>query len=503
MTRKLATLLGDPRVRVRRPGDLGSADPGDHPDHPDHPDHNGRCVIYWMQRAQRAQDNPALDLAIELGNELGRPVVVFLGLVPFYPHANWRHYQFLVEGLPDLAERLARRGVGFVLRRYPEHGLLPFAAEVRPCLVVGDENPLRETEAWRGRLAATLTVPFFTVDADVVVPTSLIPREQFAARTLRPCIHRVLPSYLVPGREPVARHRWPRTPAPEGLDPRSDLLAGWNAAGANLDRSVSPVAGFRGGAARGEALLERFIREGLDGYHHRRNRPELPGTSQLSPYLHFGQLGPRQVALAVRGADAPEDDRRAFLEELIVRRELSVNYVLRNPNYDRLTGCEAWAQRTLAEHARDPRPLLLSEARLEAGDTPDPLWNAAQRQMVETGWMHGYLRMYWAKKILEWSRSPEEAFDIAVRLNDRYELDGRDPNGYTGIAWAIGGKHDRAWGPERPIFGMVRYMSYASTSRKFDAASYIQQVSAPGAAPAAPQRRLQIASPTEAPRRRP
>ncbi|HEX2571484.1 MAG TPA: deoxyribodipyrimidine photo-lyase, partial [Polyangia bacterium] len=403
-----------------------------------------------------------------------RPVVVFLGLVPFYPRANWRHYQFLVEGLPVLAERLARRGVGFVLRRYPDHRLLPLVAEVRPCLLVGDENPLRETETWREHVAAQLAVPFFTVDADVVVPTALISREQFAARTLRPRIHRLLPTYLVPGKEPVARRRWPPAPALPGLDPRGDLLAGWGPEGTRFDRSVAPVAGFRGGAAEGEALLERFIRERLDGYHHRRNRPELPGTSQLSPYLHFGQLGPRQVALAVGGAEAPAADREAFLEELIVRRELAVNYVVHNPNYDRLAGCEAWARRSLAEHARDPRLALLSEERLEAGESPDPLWNAAQRQMVETGWMHGYLRMYWAKRLLEWTASPEEAFDLAVRMNDRYELDGRDPNGYAGIAWAIGGKHDRAWGPERPIFGKVRYMSYASTSRKFDAASYIE-----------------------------
>jgi deoxyribodipyrimidine photo-lyase len=479
MTR-LDLLLRDPRVRTRRPGP---------------PDPEGRSIIYWMQHAQRAQDNPALDLAIELGNELGRPVVVFLGLVPFYPRANLRHYQFLCEGLPDLAERLARRGVGFVLRRYPEHRLLPFAVAARPCLVVGDENPLRETEAWRQKLAATLTVPLYTVDANVVVPTSIIPHEQFAARTLRPRIHRVLASYLVRGREPVACIPWTPAVPLESLDPRGDLLAGWPAG--TLDRTVAPVAGFRGGASRGEALLERFIRDRIDGYHDHRNRPELPGTSQLSPYLHFGQLGPRQVALRVLRADVPEADRQAFLEELIVRRELAENYVVYNPNYDRLVGCETWALHTLADHAHDPRPLVVSEVRLEVGDTPDPLWNAAERQMVDTGWMHGYLRMYWAKKILEWTRSPEEAFDIAVRLNDRYELDGRDPNGYTGIAWAIGGKHDRAWGPERPIFGKVRYMSYASTSRKFDAASYIRQFD-PGARPkSGPQTQLDLVTKEE------
>jgi deoxyribodipyrimidine photo-lyase len=182
------------------------------------------------------------------------------------------------------------------------------------------------------------------------------------------------------------------------------------------------------------------------------------------------------VALAVRDAEAPSEDRKAFLEQLIVRRELSINFVRFNPHYDRLQGAEPWALRTLDEHRRDEREYRYSEAQLENAETHDPLWNAAQQQMVVGGWMHGYLRMYWAKKILEWTRSPEEAFEIAVRLNDRYELDGRDPNGYTGIAWAMGGKHDRAWGPERPVYGKIRYMSYPSTSRKFDSKAYINRV---------------------------
>ena len=169
-------------------------------------------------------------------------------------------------------------------------------------------------------------------------------------------------------------------------------------------------------------------------------------------------------------------DKKAFLEELIVRRELAVNFVRFNPHYDSLESCEKWARRTLREHASDPRSYRYKEVSLENAETHDPLWNASQKQMVMTGWMHGYLRMYWAKKILQWTRSPEEALNICIRLNDRYELDGRDPNGYTGIAWAIGGKHDRAWGPERTVFGKIRYMSYESTSRKFDSKAYIQRI---------------------------
>jgi deoxyribodipyrimidine photo-lyase len=203
----------------------------------------------------------------------------------------------------------------------------------------------------------------------------------------------------------------------------------------------------------------------------------VDGTSALSPYLRFGQIGPHTVALAVRAAEAPRRDRAAFLEELIVRRELAINFVRYNPHYDQLVNAEPWALRTLAAHAGDARPARYAERVMEQAETHDPLWNAAQAQMVVGGWMHNYLRMYWAKKILEWSPSAAEAYDIAVRLNDRYEIDGRDPNGYAGIAWAIAGKHDRAWG-ERAIFGKVRFMSYASTSKKFDSQAYIRRVQA-------------------------
>jgi len=434
-------------------------------------DPNGSCVLYWMQRAQRATDNPALDAAIRAGNALGRPVVVFLPLAPSHPHDNLRHWRFLVDGLPELADGLARRGVGLVLRRHPDHSLLKLADELRPSLVIGDQDPLRHAEAARRAAATGLRVLFSTVDADVIVPSHLFAKEQFAARTMRPRLQPLLGRFLVHTPEPRARRRFVSPSGLQTLDPRGALLDGRFP----IDRSLSPVA-LRGGSRAGAAALRRFVRERLTGYARWRNRPEVEGTSQLSPYLHAGQLGPRAVALEVASADAPAEDRAAFLEELIVRRELAINFVRFNPAYDRLEGCEPWARRTLDAHRGDPRPIALDEARLEAADSPDPLWNAAQRQMVERGWMHGYLRMYWAKKLLHWSPAPERAFELAVRWNDRYQLDGRDPNGYAGIAWACGGKHDRAW-PERPIFGKVRCMSHASTSRKFDAGGYIARVS--------------------------
>jgi deoxyribodipyrimidine photo-lyase len=449
-------LAADPRVTIRRSGRA---------------DNDGTAVVYWMQRAQRAIDNPALEIAIAAANAIGKPVVVYFGLVAGVRGANLRHYQFLVEGLRDVAEDLAERGIAFVLRKSPQQDFERFCDEVRPALVIGDENPLRAAERTKRRIAARLRVPFWTVDADVIVPSHLFQREHYAARTIRPRIHAHLPAFLHPVRRHVPRHAWTKRRRLQTLHPDPRLLDGFP-----IDRSVSPVATYRGGSHAARRMLRRFVAERLPGYAQNRNHPERDGTSQLSPYLHFGHIGPQTVALAVRDADAPEPDRDAFLEELVVRRELAVNFVRYNQAYDRLCSAEPWALRTLAAHRTDARVHRYTPRQLEQAETHDELWNAAQRQMVCTGWMHGYLRMYWAKKILEWSASPGEAYQTAVTLNDRYELDGRDPNGYAGIAWAIAGKHDRAWGPERPIYGTVRYMSQASTSRKFDSATYVKRM---------------------------
>ena len=444
----------DARVTVRRGGPANA---------------EGRAVVYWMQRAQRAVDNPALETAIRAANLLKKPVVVFVSLVRDYPNANLRSYTFFVEGLKAVASGLERRGIGFVLRAWPENDLIKFCDEVSACLLVGDENPMREPERWRKDYAMRLRVPFWTVDADVIVPSHLLLKEQYGARTIRPRINALLDEFLVPvGKLKPSAHWKPAKKIPS-LSPEADLLEGLP-----ISRSVGPVTGLHGGSDEGLKLLKSFLRERLAGYNEGRNHPDVDHTSRLSPYLHFGHLGPHTVALAVNNAEAPARDREAFLEQMIVRRELAVNFCRFNQNYDNIKCAEPWARRTIEEHARDEREYLYSERHLENAETHDPLWNAAQRQMVATGWMHGYLRMYWAKKILEWTRSGEEAFAIAVRLNDRFELDGRDPNGYAGIAWAIAGKHDRAWGPERPVYGKIRYMSYASTSRKFDSKAYIR-----------------------------
>jgi len=460
-------LAADPRVTVVSSSDVDTD--------------RGRCVVYWMQRAQRALDNPALETAIDAANRLGLPVAVVFVILGRHPNANLRHYSFMFDGLADTAKRLADRGVGFIPRvsagSSPIGELARLFAELRPALVVMDENPLRASRRWRSEAARLAGAPSIVVDADVIVPSAIIGREHYAARTIRRPITSRLGEFMIPIRQADVRRRWRL--AIESVVPTAESLAGLK-----IDRTAQPVANIIGGTTAGLGALARFVTGHLDGYAKNRNRPELEdGTSRLSPYLHFGHLSPITIALAVRDASAPEPDRSTFLEELIVRRELAINYVRYNQNYDRIAGCEPWARRTLGDHRGDPRAHLYNDRQFENAETHDELWNAAQRQMVVSGRMHGYMRMYWAKKILEWSADPEAAFAVAVRLNDRYELDGRDPNGYAGIAWAIGGKHDRAWGPRRPVYGMIRYMSAASTGRKFNSRVYMDRWNG-GAAPA-------------------
>jgi len=447
-------LTEDPRTTVRRRGA---------------PDRDGNCVVYWMQRAQRGVDNPALDIAVQAANILKKPVVVFLAPVPSYPHANLRHYRFLNEGIPDIAAALAKRNIGFVLRRYPDHSLLKFRDQVKAALVVGDENPMREPEHWRQTAAKKLKVPLWTVDADVIVPSKLLEKAQYAAHTIRPRLQAQLKTFLVPSTNPRAHVAWKKPPNLATLEPDVDVTEDWK-----LDRSVAPVAEWRGGTSEALRLLNEFIDQKLNSYGTQRNKPEVDHTSRLSPYLHFGHISPTTVALAVERSETPKADKDAFLNQIITWRELSINLVRFNPEYDTFECGEPWAHRTLAKHTKDHRLILYNERQLENAETHDQLWNAAQMQMVNRGWMHNYMRMYWAKKILEWTRTPAEAHQIAVRLNDRYFLDGRDPNGYAGIAWSIVGKFDRPWF-ERPIFGQIRYMSGASTGRKFDSKKYIQQ----------------------------
>jgi len=458
----LRGLADDARVTVRR-GGAPAAD--------------GNCVVYWMQRAQRGQDNLAVDLAVHIANALELPLVVYFAGIANFPHANLRHYAFLNRGLLDVEADLAARNIAFVLRNAPHESHQRLLSDVRAAFLIGDENPMRVPERWRRELAEKIRIPFWTVDADVVVPSKLIEKAQYGAYTIRPRLYRLLPEFLVPFENPKAQHEWKR---PKGFhaDPvDEDMTRGWK----DLDRSVAPVEAWIGGHHAAIERLRYFTGKLLKDYERDRNRPEVDGTSALSPYLHFGHIGPVTIALAVDAAAKRDASLKAardgYFNELIAWRELAVNFVKYTPGYDTAECAEDWAKKTIAEHASDQRERLYSLKQLEGGETYDDLWNAAQAQMVLHGWMHNYLRMYWAKKLLEWTPDVATAVKWAIYLNDKYELDGRDPNGYAGIAWSMLGKFDRAWG-ERPVFGKIRYMSGASTGRKFDSKLYIEQMRA-------------------------
>ncbi|MEO8989219.1 MAG: deoxyribodipyrimidine photo-lyase [Acidobacteriaceae bacterium] len=458
----LRALADDPRVTVRRGGI---------------PARNPRCIVYWMQRAQRGRDNHALDLAVKIANALGLPVVAYFAAISNFPHANLRHYAFLNQGLSDIAADLSARGIGFILRRDPNCDLREFMADVNAAMLIGDENPMREPELWRQRLAENLDIPFWTVDADVIVPSKLLEKAQFSAGVARPRLYRALPEFLIPYKNPNATHPWkqPRTLRADNI--HADITQDWP----DFDRSVAPVTAWHGGPHAAIARLKKFTSTLLETYDRDRNHPEIDGTSALSPYLHFGHIGPLTIALAVDAAAKKHPHlkpaRDSFFNELIVWRELSINFVRYQPHYDSPACADAWARATIAEHDRDQREVLYSLPQLEAAQTHDDLWNAAQIQMLRHGWMHNYLRMYWAKKIVEWTPNAATAMRHATYLNDRYFLDGRDPNGHAGIAWAVLGKFDRAW-VSRPIFGKRRFMSAASTGKKFNSKLYIQQMHA-------------------------
>jgi deoxyribodipyrimidine photo-lyase len=427
-------------------------------------------VVYWMSRDQRAKDNWALIFAQEIALERKVPIIVVFCLAPSFLGATLRQYGFMLRGLEEVQGSLAKRQIGFVLLTGEPPDVLPgWLLRIGAGVLITDFDPLRVKRHWKEAVAAKAGIPVWEVDGHNCVPCwEASPKQEFGAFTLRPKLHRLLSLYLDAFPRPKT-HPYPWT----GEYPTTD----WRAVHSSLDidRTVSEAQWIVSGEKEAMNALARFTTEGLQAYQEARNDPCLKGQSDLSPYLHFGQLSAQQVALTVEAARAPRESKDAFLEELIVRRELSDNFCYYNDHYDGFDGFPAWAQKTLDAHRGDRRAYLYPLDRLEDGKTHDELWNAAEREMVRRGKMHGYMRMYWAKKILEWTASPEEAMEVAVYLNDRYELDGRDPNGYAGIAWSIGGVHDRAWG-ERPVFGKIRFMSYNGARSKFDIKTYVRQV---------------------------
>src|SRR5580704_10394029 len=364
---------GDSRVTVRRAGV---------------PDPNGRCVVYWMQRAQRGVDNHAIDVAVKVANLLGLPLVVYFAGISNFPHANLRHYVFLNQGLPDIEADLAARNISFVMRRAPRESHERLLEDVHAAFLIGDENPMREPERWRRELASRIKIPFWTVDTEVVVPSKLMEKAQYGAYTIRPRLYRLLPEYLVPYENLHADHSWERPKGFYADDVHQDMTRDWK----DLDRSVLPVEAWKGGTSAALQRLKWFSGKLLEDYDAQRNHPEIDGTSCMSPFLHYGHIGPITIALAVDAATKRQPTlksaRDSYFNELIAWRELAVNFVRYTPNYDSPDCAEDWAKKTIADHARDERERLYSLKQLEAAETYDELWNAAQTQMVVQGWMH-------------------------------------------------------------------------------------------------------------------
>jgi deoxyribodipyrimidine photo-lyase len=427
-------------------------------------------IVYWMSRDQRTRDNWALLFSQELSQQEKAPLAVVFCLVPQFLEATFRQYAFMIRGLAEVEKTLAEKNIPFhLLVGSPEVELLKFLRQYEAGGLVTDFDPLRLKRQWKEAVAQRLDIPFFEVDAHNIVPCWVASdKQEYGAYTLRPKILRALPEFLV---------EFPPLHKQEVAWGEPSALLDWQGilAGLSVDRTVPEVSGLKPGERAAWAVLGDFIENKLSNYPEGRNDPTRDGQSNLSPYLHFGQIAAQRIALEVEDSTAGTKAKEFFLEELIVRRELADNFCYYNLQYDSFAGFPSWAQKTLDEHRRDPREYLYTLAEFEQAQTHDDLWNAAQLEMVQTGKMHGYLRMYWAKKILEWTRAPEEALQVAIYLNDRYELDGRDPNGYTGIAWSLGGVHDRAWG-ERKVFGKIRYMSYNGCKSKFNVTAYIKKI---------------------------
>ncbi len=434
----------------------------------DSPQRGGKYVLCWMQAAQRTEYNHALEYAVRSANDLRKPVVVFFGINDKYPEANLRHYYFMLEGLREARRDLEDRGIRMVIRdESPDSGAVELAKDA--ATVVVDAGHLKIQKKWRANVAGHIECPMHEVETNLIVPVEVAAsKENFSAGTFRPRITKQLDRYLVQ----LRRSR----PKVDSLDMKFSAFDIEDIDKAlsklDIDRSVPKSSYFNGGTSEAKRRLNNFLRNKLERFDELRNDPTADYVSHMSPYLHFGQISPLHVALKVKEKSGSGSE--AYLEELIVRRELSHNFVYYSNDYDKFACLHPWAINTLTFHRRDERQYVYSVEQFERAETHDPYWNAAQLEMLVTGKMHGYMRMYWGKKILEWSKNPRTAFRTALYLNNKYELDGRDPNGFAGVAWCFG-KHDRAWA-ERQVFGKVRYMNAAGLKRKFDADAYVEKV---------------------------
>jgi len=434
----------------------------------------GDFVLYWMQQSQRAEYNHALEYAIKQANTLDRGILVVFGLTDDYPEANLRHYTFMLQGLQETQALLAKRGIKMVVQM-GNPADVALAAGRKASLIVCDRGYLRHQRQWRKKVAQKAGCRVVQIESDVVVPVEVVSdKAEYAARTIRPKIHKHLRDYLV-GFKPTNVKKSSLNLKIGGLD-LTDVKAVVRKM--SIDKSVSPVSAFfTGGTSAAKKIFNEFLSHRFERYVANRNQPQTDDVSHMSKYLHFGQISPLYLATQVLGTGKRlKKAREAYLEELIVRRELAMNFVHFSPDYDSYACLPPWAQKTLAGHEKDRREYLYTRRQLEEAKTHDEYWNAAMREMTLTGFMHNYMRMYWGKKILEWSQTPEQAFKTTLAINNKYFLDGRDANSYAGVAWVFG-VHDRAWF-ERPIFGKIRYMAASGLERKCDIRAYVEKIGA-------------------------
>ncbi|HEU5021769.1 MAG TPA: deoxyribodipyrimidine photo-lyase [Bryobacteraceae bacterium] len=449
------------------------------------PRQNAGYVLYWQLMNRRVEQNHALAHAAEIANARGLPLLVYDSLTCDYPAANDRLHTFVLEGVPQNEAALRALGVGyfFYLRaRHSDPNDVLYRLASRAHAVVTDDYPVFIAMRHNSRVAAHLTVQYLAVDSSCIVPMGVHEKRNYGAYTIRPRIQRVLRSYLHPVALPKLRRKWRDGLLPDGLSSLShavtpDAITSL-VAGCEIDHAIPPSIEYKGGAKEATRRLDRFLEHRLRLYARESGQPSKHATSTLSPYLHFGHISALEIALAVR---AHADEHRLipdeFLEQLIVRRELAFNFArFAGGPIDSLDLLPDWCKATMAKHAADLRPYLYTLQQFERAETHDALWNAAQRELLLRGAIHNYYRMYWGKKIIEWSPTYEEAFRTMIHLHDVYALDGRDPNTYANILWCFG-LHDRPWA-ERPIFGQLRYMSLEGMKRKTDVDAYIAEINA-------------------------
>jgi deoxyribodipyrimidine photo-lyase len=434
-------------------------------------------VLYWSQMNRRAAANHALQYAIELADERNLPVLCYEGLTCTYPQASDRMHTFMLQAVPETARRMRDMGVGYCFylrRRRADANDVLYRLAQQAAAVVTDDYPVFIAAAHNRSVPDHLEIPLFAVDSSCIVPMSLLPKREYAAYTIRPKIHKLLPEHFHPAPAKKPAVRWSAAPPEFHVDVTPQNIASL-VAECEIDHRVAPSLTYSGGYPEAARHLQTFLERHLKSYDKERNEPSRHATSNLSPYLHFGQISSLEVALRVKDYAADHDlDSAVFLEELIVRRELAFNFARHVLQVDGFADLPNWAHETMRKHAGDPRDPSFTPEQMERGETYDPLWNATQQELLLRGKIHGYYRMYWGKKIIEWSPTYEEAQQTMIQLHDRYALDGRDPATYTNILWCFG-LHDRPWF-DRPIFGVMRYMSFDGMKRKTDIHAYIAEI---------------------------